>query len=122
MQQIQKYAKKFKKLRDNFDPSTNALSIKIIHEIPKSVFYTKQGEVSIFSKDLTNIEKLPIDLIFDERFYGRTVFGESVENLAINDKYITRLVSEKKPADEFKIRMDIKIINNGRKEYGKEGK
>ena len=107
--QLKKYVKKFDKFRNGFDPKTQQIHLEITHTIPEKTFYTKDGEVSVFSNDLSNVEKMPIDLVFDKRFNGRMVFGEEISNLDLNDKYITKMVSKKVPGEEYKIEIVIKV-------------
>lgn len=60
--------------------------------------------------DLSNIEKMLIDLLFDKRHNGRLLdCGTEATSLALDDKLITKLVSEKNlhPAAEHNI--DIKV-------------
>jgi hypothetical protein len=60
--------------------------------------------------DLSNVEKLLIDLIFDSRFDGRTIDGQLISNLAIDDKFITDLLSIKRPADKHSIQVYISLL------------
>ena len=112
--QLQSYREEMAAFREDFDPTSHALSIKIVFSIPEKTFYTKSGEVSLFSKDLSNVEKLLIDLLLDDRFNGRTVFGERVDNLSINDKLVIRLTSEKRPisGDAYLTALTIKKLDN----------
>ena len=58
-------------------------------------FFTKQNLISARSCDLTNIEKLVQDNIFDKRFNDREINNILIKNLNIDDKYITELNSRK---------------------------
>lgn len=77
---------------ENFNELKDSIHISLCFYIPENIFYTKSGKISRRSNDLTNIEKLLVDLIFDSRFYDRGFI-----NLNIDDCLISKLSSEKKP-------------------------
>lgn len=93
--------------RKNFNPARHGISIAISHTIPKSNFFTTKGEVSRRSMDLTNIEKLLVDIIFDSRFSERN----EINNLAIDDKFIVKLYSEKIVGKMWKVVVELKLID-----------
>lgn len=95
----------FKEFRESFDPQINGIFIHITHHIPFHKFYTKKGDISIQSMDLTNVEKLLVDILFDARFYDR---GE-LDNINLNDKYIVKLISEKVVDTEWGIDVELDI-------------
>ena len=111
--QLQSYTEQFESLRKAFKTSKHAISVNIIHYMPDHIMYNKKGEVSAFSQDLTNVEKMLVDLVFDARYNGRMVFDQEIKNLDINDKYIINLVSKKRAASEYLIEIKIRIIDNG---------
>jgi Holliday junction resolvase RusA-like endonuclease len=98
----QKLMKKFREAYEN-----NPIRVRITHLIPRRKFWTEKGEVSLHSKDLTNVEKAPVDVVFDDRFAKR---GE-LTNLSINDKMIVHLDSRKQPAEMRGIIMEIEELN-----------
>jgi hypothetical protein len=81
--------------------------------------YTKKGAVSHNSGDLSNLEKLPQDFLFDPKYYGtawlkKMSFIErklytltSIINLNIDDCFITSLHSRKVPGPEYKMQIRI---------------
>lgn len=89
-------------------PKYPLIGVMLEFQSPVDVLYTKQGGVSRRSMDLTNIEKLLIDLIFDSRFHDR-----GTPNLNIDDKYIVDLHSSKResPDEDFHILIDIYLID-----------
>lgn len=107
--QIKKYEDKLEIFRKNFNANKHCLHLKIVHTIPEYNFFTKTGEISLRSNDLSNVEKMPIDLLFDPRFVGRTINNIEINNLNLNDKYITKLVSEKKVGKAYKIEITVSI-------------
>lgn len=78
------------------------LSVYLKHYIPKSKFYNKDGTISIRSNDLTNIEKLIVDLIFGVK--------HSLYGLDIDDKNIVQLLSEKIPSKTYSIECVIRSV------------
>ena len=99
----------FEALRASFETG-HSLHVNLVFFIPQSKFYTKKGDLSRRAQDLSNVEKLLIDLIFDPRFEGRFVDGQEISNLSMDDKYITLLVSEKVPTEhEHRIKVDINL-------------
>lgn len=95
-------------LRDTFKVGGNhALNVTIIYGVHKEWFWTQKGDISRRSQDLSNVEKLLIDIIFDSRFYER---GE-IENLNIDDKYITVLHSEKTWSNTWNIEVTLSLVD-----------
>jgi len=86
-----------KKFRDSFDPKLHTIGIKLACYYEN--FTTKAGIISSKTNDCSNVEKPIIDLLFDEKYYGRSC-PEGCENLNINDKFITELISSKHQSDE----------------------
>lgn len=92
-------------LRNYFDPNKHCYIVYIDRTTPD--FYTKNGLISSRAIDITNFEKFLIDLIFTPTFYGT---GNMLcENLNIDDKYITTLISRKKPGTKYNLKVTIKI-------------
>lgn len=88
----------------------SAVGAHLVFHIPKSTFYTKKGDISRRSQDLSNVEKLLIDLIFDPRFAGRELdSGLVCQNLSLDDKLITKLISEKVPSKGFN-KIDVTLF------------
>jgi hypothetical protein len=50
--------------------------------------------------DLTNIEKLVQDNLFESRYNGREIDGVVIQNFDIDDKFIVDLRSRKLPHDK----------------------
>lgn len=98
---------------NQFNPDNNAISISLIFYIPTEKFYTKQGNISLKSNDLTNVEKLLVDVLFDKRFHGRYLGDITIVNFNIDDKLIVDLKSAKRPiAGDYKINIKLDIISN----------
>lgn len=75
------------------------LCLSLTFEIPEDVFWTKKGEISARSFDLTNVEKLFVDVLF----------GKHYGILNIDDKHVVTLISRKRPALEYGIRASLHI-------------
>lgn len=95
-------------------PRKLALRVTLEFKYPRDILFTKKGEISLRSKDLSNIEKMLIDLIFDSRFDGRQLDdGTVIHTLSLNDKCITELVSKKMihPDGEHRIAVTIEQVD-----------
>lgn len=64
---------------------------------PHHVFYNKQGLISSKTYDVSNFEKLLLDVIFGQV-------------LGINDKLVTKLISEKRVGARHSIDVKIRLI------------
>ena len=102
------------KINKVFDPTIHSLSVSYRFCFPSNKLLTKKGTISARSSDLTNIEKLVQDNIFDHRFNGREIEDQIVQNLDIDDKFITQLQSYKvlSPVkNQFLIQGGIEILS-----------
>lgn len=83
-----------------FDVYKHALEVKITFLIPPKKLITKDGRISQTSTDLSNIEKLFIDLVFKQLPRD------------MNDAYITDLASSKRPSKDgfYYIQCSIKLV------------
>lgn len=103
----------FKTMQDVM-PEFPLIAVNLTFQSPKATLYTKAGGISIRAMDLSNVEKLLIDLIFDKRFHGRKVKNQTVYNLNVDDKYIVDLHSSKRESkdEDFHILIDIQLVEN----------
>lgn len=101
------YKDEIDSFRDKFDPLKHALEVEITHFIPSSTLYTKAGKISRRSKDLSNVEKTLIDVLFEPKYFKR---GFSTLNL--DDTLIISLHSFKResPTGEFYINVTIQSV------------
>lgn len=102
------------KLKKYFDYKKHQYSIKIIAHFPRSHFYKKDGTLSSKSMDVSNFEKAVIDVLFLPKHCNRPApFG--VNNLEVDDKYITKCIGEKRATDHehhfIKIILGIKDLD-----------
>jgi hypothetical protein len=77
--------------------------------IPEKKFYTKTGKISRLTSDLTNVEKMLVDVIFDPRFHGRVENDLKIVTLECDDTLITKLVSEKGATNSDSYSIDVSI-------------
>ena len=80
------YLESIKEIKQTFIPSEYTLTRQYIFFYPRSNFFTKKKELSIFTKDVSNISKIPDDEIFNRV-------------LGIDDKFIQRGSVEELPWD-----------------------
>lgn len=103
--ELARHEERFKELKSQFDEKKHGLKVSFLF-IYKD-FFTKSGTISSKIYDLTNCEKLLLDLIVDSAHYGPAPYKSP--NLNINDKYVVELVSKKRPgiADEVVVTIEI---------------
>ncbi len=109
---IAKYSQEFAALRAYFDPKKHVYSFKMKMLVPRSVLYTKGGELTTKVHDLSNIEKPLIDLIFlPDNFSEQSLFGDKAPNLNVDDRYLAYLSSCKVPTeDTWGIEVELEIL------------
>ena len=98
-------------IRESFDAKKQGIAVYLIWKIPKDILYTKSGELSSRSIDITNAEKSLVDAIFLPKFYGANV-PYQCENLNLDDRYLRRLFSEKQVAvgQDYSVDVTLKLI------------
>lgn len=97
-------------LKSYWNEETMGIEFKVTFFMPKNKLFTRKGTLHIQSKDLTNVEKPLVDLIFDERFMYRPLQGGGkINNLAIDDKNIVNLTSSKRVSEDEVWNTEIEI-------------
>lgn len=94
----------FRKINKLFDPAIHCIHLDIVFQIPKEIFFTKEGKVSRRKQDLSNIEKMLIDILFDVRHQRGNMI-----NLGIDDQYIVDLHSRQYPAKNYCILLQLTV-------------
>ncbi len=109
LDQVQKLnlSSKFKLFREKYNKKIHGISVTYLFGIKKSRFFNKDGDISIRSMDLTNVEKPLTDLLFAEKYRDR----DGIENVAIDDRFICEVRSKKFAADIDSIKVSISIFN-----------
>jgi hypothetical protein len=94
---------KLRECREYFDQDKHVYHVEM-HFYFKG-FYNKQGGLSARCEDLSNVEKPILDLLFLGKTHVQCA-PWGCPNLNVDDKYVTRLVSEKR---EGPTRIDFKL-------------
>lgn len=91
-------------LADTFNPALHSFYVTITVFYPTEKFFVQgskgkspKGAISSRTMDLTNTEKVLIDLIFNK-------------TISIDDRYISDLKSEKRPSEGFKTLVRISLV------------
>lgn len=92
--------------RNNFDPSKHSISVDIKLTYPPEILYTQKQQLSAKAFDISNTEKPLIDVLFLSKYST-----EKSKNIEIDDKYITRMTSEKVAGDSYCIDVKIQLLN-----------
>ena len=114
LQQLQAYSNELKALSKAFVPTDHMISLSLHFYMPQSEFYTHKGYISARSQDLDNLLKLIIDCLCNAEYNTpkwltkkkRTIKEKYlyedlhlIQNLDIDDKFITSLNTKKLPHD-----------------------
>lgn len=91
--QLEQHTWAFDKLRSEFTECGGHFEINIEVRYPMEKFYNKQGYVSSRTIDVTNFEKILVDVIFSK--------------LQLNDKYLLNMKSSKKVGDREHINVSL---------------
>jgi hypothetical protein len=100
----EQYQSAFEELKEQFDPTKHCFHVEIQCHYPREILFTKKLMLSSKAFDITNVEKPLIDVLFLEKYATTTV-----KNIGIDDKYITKLTSEKLPSEKHKIIINIQL-------------
>lgn len=101
--------KKLSNLRNAFDASLHHVHVSLTVYYPREDFYNRNGEVSAKTMDVTNFEKPLVDLFCDKRYF-ETPYPYGCQNLNINDKYITQLLSRKVSGTEQRFEISFELV------------
>ena len=102
----------FKAIKEQFDEKKNSFEVFITAFYPRDVFVTKENILSSRTIDVTNFEKLLVDLLFDKQYYSKP-HPYGVRNICQNDKHIIDLHSKKRPhdLDHYLMHVEIRIVD-----------
>lgn len=92
--------------REQYKPDQHGLAINLSFGVLPEFFFTKSGLISIRSLDLTNVEKLLVDIIFNKKFDT-----SEYESLNIDDKCLVQLYSEKIPSQDWIISVSLSLVD-----------
>jgi hypothetical protein len=105
--ELQKYKDAFDKLRSEYNPKKHGISVSFTHNYKD--FYTISGEISHKLLDLTNTEKLLMDLCIDKAHNGPAPYKSP--NLNLNDKSVIELISVKRPSTTDHVIIEITLLD-----------
>jgi len=107
LDQLAQYEDQIIEFRNSVNVFEHSLSTSIYFMQPAIKLYTKSGKISRRGFDLSNIEKLFIDLVFDARFNDR-----GFTNLCLDDCLNVDLHSFKRvsPTDSYQIIITVQKI------------
>lgn len=98
--------KKIQDFKDRFDPAKHSIEIEMLFHYPHDVLYTKKKQLSSRAFDLSNVEKPLIDVLFLAKYCT-----DKIKNLEIDDKYVTKMTSQKLAADTHRIEIKIQLVD-----------
>jgi len=105
-----KVEKALEDLRENFDPMRHSYKFDFTFYYPRHLFFTKKGDVSSKTLDQTNVEKPLQDILCSSQYFRRPC-PEGAANLNINDRYVTDVISRKRPSEAHSIEIEIEILD-----------
>lgn len=98
-----------------FDKNRHAIACSIAFMMPKDQYIAKSSdEISHRSGDIDNNNKLMLDFIFNEKYYGKPMGTYTSYNLNIDDKFIVALNTSKGTNDlieDYELRISVSIID-----------
>lgn len=97
-----------RELREAFNPKLHGFIFRMTAFYPRSQFYTKQGQISNKTFDMSNCEKGLIDLFCLPK-HSISPSPVGCQNLQVDDRYIVELVSKKKCTDSEEPRIEVEI-------------
>ena len=117
MTKIEGLKEQFESFTESFDPLKDALKVSITVLVPKSVFYTKAGNVSRKSGDIGNYEKLTTDILCSSDNIKRHFKGYSgppTFSLNIDDQFIVHETLQKvqNETEEWGVFIKIDKVSN----------
>lgn len=86
-----------KELREAYIAGKHSWSIRLTAFYPN--FYTKSGNISNHTHDITNWEKPLVDLLFSPRYHDAP-YPYGAPNLNCDDRFLVSLYSRKRPAKD----------------------
>jgi hypothetical protein len=91
-----------------YKPELHCFSVSFTYHCPDLL--NKQGTISSRVEDLSNVEKVLLDVLFLPKFHVQP-FPYGVQNVNADDKYVLELVSRKVLAEKKGIQVVIELID-----------
>ncbi len=99
---------KLEQIRKYLDPSKHLVEINLTAYYPYDILFTKKGDPSSKCHDVTNWEKILVDLLFLPKYFSKsTPYG--VKNINQDDKWLFDCNSKKRISDTYSIEIEIII-------------
>jgi len=105
-----------------FNPLEHCLVVSYSFTIPKDIYFTKKGNISIRTKDLDNCIKILQDSLFNKKYnttkwlnsrkgYEKSLYKpfKEIQNMVIDDINIQRFTAKKIPGKKYSITIEIHI-------------
>ena len=105
----QDFQQKLQELKSAFKETEHAFEVHMIAFYPESEFYTKKGLLSNRTIDISNGEKAILDCLWLPKF-NEEPFPYGAPNLSCDDRFITKMISEKRKSHERRIEVTISVI------------
>lgn len=97
-----------KELREAFDETKHSIKLSLDIYYPQNIFYNTTKTISSKTIDLSNTEKILLDLLCDSKFHSEALpYG--CPNLNLNDKHVIELTSKKHPTSQKTYTMVVEI-------------
>jgi hypothetical protein len=107
--ELSKIQPQIAEFKQTFNPDLHVLHIEATAFYPADLYFTKAGDISSRIHDITNWEKMLQDALCDEKNVAKYAYSKC-ENLAINDKFVKRFVSQSLPADSHSIQILVQLV------------
>lgn len=98
---------KLAQIREQFSESRHCFSVGFVFEMPQ--LFNKQGKISSRAEDLSNVEKMLLDILFLPKYHVQP-WPDGVPNLNADDKLVLKLSSEKKYAEQAGTWVSIELL------------
>ena len=111
-------ARALRLLRTHFDPKKHSFRVELTALYPRADFVTKAGTLSARMMDISNFEKALIDVLFLEKFHGKSC-PVGADNICTDDKYILECVSRKRVSEDntYALIVDVEILDFSIEDY-----
>lgn len=106
---------KLKQIRDQFSETEHCFAVDMHFHM--SSLFNKQGKISSRAEDLSNIEKMLLDILFLPKYHVQP-WPDGVPNINVDDKLVLELRSRKSYAAADGITVSIALIPAPKPEVG----
>ena len=122
---LEDYSSCLTELGSLFNPKKHAFKVFYTFLVPSNILFTKKGTISARCPDLTNIEKMPQDLVFNAKYdetwldslgyREKPLYGslDMIYNIGVDDRFIVEMGSRKAVGPSYMTIVEIELISNG---------